>query len=112
MLLSWYVVVRRCTVVLRETQADDACKSVGIDNLYKGILFIEITHNHQILHSRTDFENWPEPERQRHLFRLWLAPVEARRLPAVFESRYGSIEPGARGGIITQNTKLTFSITA
>jgi Taurine catabolism dioxygenase TauD, TfdA family len=71
---------------------------------------MQFVHNHQILHSRTDFENWPEPERQRHLFRLWLAPPKARELPPVYKLRYGSIEPGNRGGIITQNTKLTFSI--
>jgi Taurine catabolism dioxygenase TauD, TfdA family len=71
---------------------------------------MQFVHNHQILHSRTDFENWPEPERQRHLFRLWLAPPLARELPPVFKLRYGSIEPGNRGGIITQSTKLTFSI--
>ena len=88
--------------------ADDDAFALSMEFLPGDMQFV---HNHQILHSRTDFENWPEPERQRHLFRLWLAPVEARRLPPVFESRYGSIEPGARGGIITQNTKLTFSIT-
>ncbi len=31
---------------------------------------IQILNNHVILHSRTAFEDWPEPERQRHLFRL------------------------------------------
>ena len=34
---------------------------------------MQFLHNHQILHSRNDFENWPEPERHRHLLRLWLA---------------------------------------
>ena len=33
---------------------------------------MQFIHNHQILHSRTDFEDWPEPERRRHLRRLWL----------------------------------------
>jgi hypothetical protein len=73
---------------------------------------MQFVHNHQILHSRTDFENWPEPERQRHLLRLWLAPAQARELPPVFGLRYGSIEPGNRGGIITKSTRLTFSLEA
>lgn len=29
--------------------------------------------NHTMLHSRTDFEDWPETERKRHLLRLWLS---------------------------------------
>jgi len=65
---------------------------------------MQFLHNHQILHSRNDFENWPEPERHRHLLRLWLAPAGARPLPAVFAPRYGSVTPGARGGIVVRGT--------
>jgi hypothetical protein len=71
---------------------------------------MQFLHNHQILHSRTDFEDWPEPERKRHLLRLWLAPKNGRPLPDVFAPRYGSVEPGARGGIIVKSTKLTFAL--
>jgi hypothetical protein len=28
--------------------------------------------NYVVLHSRTDYEDWPEPQRKRHLLRLWL----------------------------------------
>jgi hypothetical protein len=28
--------------------------------------------NHVVLHARTAYEDWPEPERKRHLLRLWL----------------------------------------
>ena len=69
---------------------------------------MQFVHNHQILHSRTDFEDWPELEKRRHLLRLWLAPAAARELPPAYAQRYGSIVPGNRGGIITQETKLTF----
>ena len=69
---------------------------------------MQFVHNHQILHSRTDFEDWPEREKRRHLLRLWLAPRVARDLPPAYAQRYGSIEPGNRGGIITQQTALTF----
>jgi hypothetical protein len=65
---------------------------------------IQLLHNHQILHSRGDFENWPEPERHRHLLRLWVAPLEARPLPEVFAPRYGSVTPGERGGIVVKGT--------
>ena len=61
---------------------------------------MQFLHNHQILHSRNDFENWPEPARHRHLLRLWLAPGEGRALPEVFAPRYGSSKAGERGGIV------------
>jgi hypothetical protein len=35
---------------------------------------IQFLHNHTIFHDRTAFEDWPEPERKRHLLRLWLCP--------------------------------------
>jgi len=61
---------------------------------------IQLVHNHTLLHDRTAFEDWPEPERRRHLLRLWLAPANARPLPAVFAERYGTVEPGTRGGVL------------
>jgi hypothetical protein len=73
---------------------------------------IQLLHNHQILHSRSDFENWPEPERHRHLLRMWLAPPEARPLPEVFAPRYGSVTPGARGGIVVKGTRLKVVLEA
>jgi hypothetical protein len=60
---------------------------------------VQLVHNHTLLHDRTAFTDWPEPERRRHLLRLWLAPADARPLPAVFAQRYGSVVPGARGGV-------------
>jgi hypothetical protein len=73
---------------------------------------IQLLHNHQILHSRGDFENWPEPERHRHLLRLWVAPLEARPLPEVFAPRYGSVQPGARGGIVVKGTTFKVPLEA
>jgi len=73
---------------------------------------IQLLHNHQILHSRNDFENWPEPERHRHLLRLWLAPATARPLPEVFAPRYGSVVPGERGGIVVRGTTRTVVLDA
>ena len=71
---------------------------------------IQLLHNHQILHSRNDFENWPEPERHRHLLRLWMAPKEGRPLPEYFVPRWGATTPGDRGGIILENTKLSVEL--
>ena len=33
---------------------------------------IQLLNNHTVLHSRTAFEDWPEPDRRRNLLRLWL----------------------------------------
>jgi hypothetical protein len=67
---------------------------------------VQLVHNHTVLHDRTAFQDWAEPERKRHLLRLWLAPPEARPLPPVFAQRYGSITPGDRGGVMAKGTKL------
>jgi len=61
---------------------------------------MQFIHNHQVLHSRTPYEDYDEPERKRHLLRLWLAPPNCRPLAPAIEERFGSIEQGtARGGI-------------
>ena len=73
---------------------------------------MQFLHNHQILHSRNDFENWPEPERHRHLLRLWMAPESGRPLPDVFAPRYGSVTPGDRGGIIVPGSQLSVALDA
>lgn len=60
---------------------------------------IQLVNNHILFHDRTAFEDWPDPERRRHLLRLWLAPPQAQALPPVFAERFGSVTPGERGGI-------------
>ena len=42
---------------------------------------LQLLHNHTIFHDRTAFEDWPEPERKRHLLRLWLCPPNGGRSP-------------------------------
>jgi hypothetical protein len=73
---------------------------------------MQFVHNHSCLHSRTDFEDWEEPAKRRHLLRLWLAPQKARALPPIWAQRYGSIAPGDRGGIVVQDTVLRFTLDA
>lgn len=68
---------------------------------------IQLVHNHTILHDRTAFDDYPEPERKRHLLRLWLAPPGARVLPEVYAERFGSITPGDRGGVAVTGAKAT-----
>jgi hypothetical protein len=69
-------------------------------------------HNHTMLHDRTEFEDWPEPARKRHLLRLWLAVPGARPLPAIYAERFGKIEIGDRGGIIVPGAILNAPLEA
>lgn len=71
---------------------------------------MQFVYNHSLLHDRTGFRDWPEPGKRRHLFRLWLSIPGDRALPDCFRQRFGSIEPGDRGGIITRDTRLTFAL--
>jgi hypothetical protein len=71
---------------------------------------MQFLHNHTILHDRTAYEDWPEPENKRHLLRLWLAAPGARPLPAIYAERYGSITVGDRGGIICPGTRLNVPV--
>ena len=53
---------------------------------------IQILHNHLMVHTRTAFEDWPEPERKRHLMRLWLTDWEGRPLVPGFRENIQGIE--------------------
>ena len=67
---------------------------------------MQFVYNHSQLHDRTGFVDWPEPDKKRHLLRLWLSVAGDRPLPECFKERYGSIEIGSRGGIVTKETRL------
>jgi hypothetical protein len=66
---------------------------------------IQFLFNHVTLHGRTAFEDWPEPERKRHLFRLWLTIDGERPLPPVLAER-------TQGGIVTSGTILKAPLEA
>jgi len=59
---------------------------------------IQFVCNYSIFHSRTAYEDHPEPERRRHLLRLWLTLHEGRTIPDSFGR--GTHDDGeGRGGI-------------
>jgi hypothetical protein len=61
---------------------------------------IQLLNNHLTYHSRTSFEDYPEPERKRLLLRLWLSVPGSRPLPAGYELVFGGIGAGEiRGGV-------------
>jgi hypothetical protein len=60
----------------------------------------QLANNYCVLHSRTNFEDWPELADRRHLLRLWVAAPNSRELPPCYETRFGTCEGGKkRGGI-------------
>lgn len=61
---------------------------------------IQLLCNHSIMHSRTAFEDWPEPENRRHLLRLWLACEDGPALPEAMLRNYeGQTGNGRPNGI-------------
>ena len=48
------------------------------------MLFI---NNYQVMHARSEFEDYEEPERRRHLMRLWLYLHRGRPLEPDFDNR-------------------------
>ena len=63
---------------------------------------IQLLNNHVIFHGRTAYEDDSASQQERLLFRLWLSMPNSRRLPLGFDNLWGSIEPGALRGGVTQ----------
>lgn len=65
---------------------------------------LQLVNNYVIVHSRTPFEDFEEPDRKRHLLRLWLAVPDSQPLPAdwaeyFIDTRPGSVRGGLRGSL-------------
>ena len=41
---------------------------------------MQLVSNHTVLHARTAYEDWPDPQRRRHLLRLWISMPEPQPL--------------------------------
>jgi alpha-ketoglutarate-dependent taurine dioxygenase len=69
----------------------------------------QFLNNHVTYHARTEFEDWEEEDRKRHLLRLWLAPENSRPLNESMKEFYGDVRPGVeRGGFPSHTDKLVF----
>lgn len=74
---------------------------------------MQFLNNHWILHSRTAFEDFAEPERRRHLFRLWLACADGPSLPEVFTQVWqGATSQGRPAGIHVAGVPLNAPLDA
>lgn len=60
---------------------------------------VQLINNHIVLHSRTDYEDYEEPERKRHLLRLWVLSPDAIALPDNWHAAYkDTADRAVRGG--------------
>lgn len=65
---------------------------------------MQFVNNHVLVHSRTHFEDFDEPERRRHLLRLWLSVPGGRPLCEGLRDTYKSVESNSvRGGFKGQH---------
>jgi len=57
---------------------------------------IQLINNHTLLHAREAYEDYPEPGRERHLLRMWIAVPDGRRRPLAesLTSRYAWVQKG------------------
>jgi hypothetical protein len=61
---------------------------------------MQFVQNHSLLHDRSAFKDWDnEPQRKRHLLRIWMATPNARPLHPILAERFGSLIAGDRGGV-------------
>ncbi|MDG2111760.1 MAG: TauD/TfdA family dioxygenase [Actinomycetota bacterium] len=66
-------------------------------------------HNHSVLHLRTAFTDWDDPERKRHLLRIWLSLPNNRALPESFGGFFGDVAAGGlRGGYTSRDGQFRF----
>ncbi|MBT6723197.1 MAG: hypothetical protein HOB20_08200, partial [Planctomycetaceae bacterium] len=61
---------------------------------------IVLLNNWITYHRRTEFTDFEEPAKRRHLLRIWLAAPNSRALDEMFRANYGAVEAGEiRGGM-------------
>ena len=74
---------------------------------------MQFMNNHVMYHSRTSFEDFEEPDRRRHLIRMWLSVHNSRPLSDLMHVIYQDPRPGAvRGGFPAHDAPRVFETPA
>ncbi len=68
--------------------------------------------NHWILHSRTAYEDWPEPEQRRHLLRVWLACPGGPEMPPYYDEHQPLSITGRPQGIRCPGVEMSAPLEA
>jgi hypothetical protein len=73
---------------------------------------LQLVNNHVLYHSRTAFDDYDEPDRRRHLLRLWLSVKNSRPLAPSLAPIYGEGRAGAvRGGFPSRTGSYVYETT-
>ncbi len=73
---------------------------------------LQFVNNHVLLHSRTEFEDFPEADRRRHLLRMWMAVPNSRPLSDQLQTIFRDGRAGAvRGGFPTRTGRYIYEST-
>ena len=72
---------------------------------------IQFLNDHYIMHSRTAYEDHAEPEKRRHLLRLWLASDAGPPLADAYYEFMGKTASGRPNGYLMPGVKLTAPLT-
>ena len=87
-----------------DSLADDPINHLQMDFKPGDIQFV---CNHFILHSRTAYEDDPDPKNRRHLLRLHLACRDGPDLPLIYENLRGFNEDGRPAGTCLPGVSLS-----
>ncbi|MDW5442360.1 TauD/TfdA family dioxygenase [Polaromonas sp. SM01] len=88
-------------------------KLANDERFHFGMMFepgdIQLLNNHVTYHARTEFEDYPEDDRKRHLLRMWLSMPNTRGLSPQMAPIYQDQRPGVvRGGFPSRTGKYSF----
>jgi len=73
---------------------------------------MQFVSNYHVYHSRTAYEDDPDPERRRHMLRLWLACDDGPEIPESLLGRNGVTEKGRPNGILVPGVPLVAPLEA
>ena len=69
----------------------------------------QFLNNHTTYHARSEFDDYPEEEKRRHLLRMWLAVPNSRALDDSMKPIFQDPRPGAvRGGFPSRSGKIVY----
>src|SRR5262245_41672128 len=71
---------------------------------------IQFLNNFVMLHTRREYEDWPDPARKRHLLRLWLSDPNGRTIPK--DQREGRAGRGVNVKGVARNAPLDVEAAA
>jgi hypothetical protein len=84
-----YTQAQKDAIALYRKTVNEVALSIGFE---RGD--IQFLNNHVMLHTRLEYEDWPEEDRKRHLLRLWLSDPVSRPIPK--EKREGRSGQGVQ----------------